>query len=103
MLIYSSNKTTNIKDIKEKYPKERYKSDEFSPNICNVLFEPDFYNYYDKSVNNDIFYYTFMFDLPLYRGKDFLSVLVNDCNTLIPVLLDMNNPLFQKFLESIKV
>jgi len=103
MLVYASNPTKDIKNIKNKYPKERYKKDEFSPNICNVLFESLFYEYYSKSVNNDIYYYTFMLDYTLYRGKDFLSVLINENNTLIPVMLDMNNPIFQKFLEEIKV
>lgn len=103
MFIYAANPKGGISYIKGKYPKERILNDEMSPNICNVLFEPQFYEYYQKHVGKDIFYYSFMFDYPLYRSKDFLSVLTNKNNTLLPVLFDINNIKFNDFLKENKL
>ena len=44
-----------------------------------------------------------MFDNNLYRSKDFLSVLINQNNTLLPVLLDINNEKFNDFLKENKL
>lgn len=103
LFIFASNPDGGINYIKSKYPKERIINDEMSPNVCNVLFEPQFYNYYEKHVGKDIFYYSFMFDYPLYRSKDFLSVLTNKNNTLLPVLFDINNEKFNDFLKENKL
>ena len=103
MLVYSSKPTKNIQDIKSQYTKEMIINDELSPNVCNVLFEPVFYDYYEKHVGTDIYYYSFMFDYNLYRSKDFLSVITNENNTLLPVLLDINDKKFNDFLKTIKI
>lgn len=103
MFIYAANPKGGINYIKGKYTKDRILKDELSPNVCNVLFEPLFYNYYEKHVGKDIFYYSFMFDNNLYRSKDFLSVLTNENNTLLPVLLDINNSKFNDFLKENKL
>lgn len=103
MFLYASKPTKDIKEIKAKYSKERILNDELSPNLCNVLFEPLFYDYYEKHVGTDIYYYSFMFDYGLYRSKDFLCVLTNKNNTLLPVLLDLNDKKFNDFLKENKL
>ena len=103
MFLYASKPTKDIREIKAKYSKERILNDELSPNLCNVLFEPLFYDYYEKHVGTDIYCYSFMFDYGLYRSKDFLSVLTNKNNTLLPVLLDLNDKKFNDFLKENKL
>lgn len=102
MLYYSSNLNKDIKNIKNKFSKERFNKMELSPNLLNVLLDKEFYNYYDKHIGKKINYYTFLFDNLLYKNMSFMDVLTNTNNTLLPLLIDLNNKDFQKFIEENK-
>lgn len=100
MLLYSTSITKDIKQIKLRYNKERIITDEMSPNICNMLLVSNFYDYYDKHIGNDLYYYEFLFENNLYKSMTFLDILTNKSNTLLPVLIDMTNKNFLEFIQN---
>lgn len=102
MLLYSSKPSNDIKTIKNKFSNDRITAEELSPNICNLLLNKDFYDYYDKHIGNDLKYYSFMFENNLYKGRSFINILTNSNNTLLPILLDMNDKRFMEFIEQQK-
>lgn len=102
MLLYSSKPSNDIKTIKNKFSSDRITTEELSPNICNLLLNKDFYGYYDKHIGNDLKYYSFMFENNLYKGRSFINILTNSNNTLLPILLDMNDKWFMEFIEQQK-
>lgn len=102
MLYYSSDMNKDIKNIRNKFSEERFNNEELSPNLLNVLLDKEFYNYYDKHIGKKINYYTFLFDNLLYKNMSFMDVLTNTNNILLPLLIDLNNKDFQKFIEENK-
>lgn len=102
MLLYGSNPIKDMNIIKEKYSSERIKDDELSPNLCCVLLDNMFYDYYSKHVGENIYYYTFLFDNRLYKSMTFVDILTNKNNNLLPVLIDMTNNKFMEFIEQNK-
>lgn len=98
MLLYSCNPTDDIKNIKSKFPLDRINKEELSPNVCNLLLNKEFYNYYDRHVNKSVYYYEFLFDRHLYKGKSFIHILRNEENTLLKLLIDMHNPKFKEYV-----
>jgi len=100
MLLYSVDK--NMKKVKNRYDKERFIRDELPPNILNVMLDSMFYDYYSKHISNNLYYYTFLFDNRLYKNMPFENILTNSNNNLLPVLMDLGNEKFQKYLETIK-
>ncbi len=103
MLLYSTSLTKDIKEIRNKFDKDKIKDDELSPNLCCLLIDSMFYDYYDnKKIGTDLYYYSFLFENNLYKGKSFLNVLTNKNNNLLPVLIDMNNQEFLKFIQQNK-
>jgi hypothetical protein len=59
-----------------------------------------FYEYYDKHIGNDLYYYEFLFENNLYRSMTFMDILTNTSNTLLPILIDMNNKDFLEFIQN---
>jgi len=102
MLIYSAKPTKDIKDIKAKYSVDGIIKDELSPNLLSILLDKTFYKYYEKYPAKDLYYYSFLFDNKLYKSMSFLDVLTNENNTLLPVMIDLSNKEFQKFVEEKK-
>lgn len=100
MLLYSIEK--DMKKVKNRYTKERFINDELSPNLLTVMLDSMFYEYYTKHIGKDLYYYTFLFDNRLYKNMPFDNILTNDNNNLLPVMFDLGNEKFQKFLEDIK-
>lgn len=98
MLLYSLNPTNDMNNIKMKYSNDRIVKKEYSPNICNLLLNKEFYDYYDKHVSSDVKYYEFLFDKTLYRGKGFLSILTTPENKLLNILTDLLNPKFKEYV-----
>ena len=98
MLLYSCNPTDDIKNIKSKFPLDRINKEELSPNVCNLLLNREFYNYYDRHVNKSVYYYEFLFDRNLYKGKSFIHILRNEENVLLKLLIDMHNPKFKEYV-----
>lgn len=99
MLLYSINPTNDIKVYKKRYPSNYIDRTDYSPNICNVLLCKDFYRYYEKHLNTTPKYYEFLFEENIYKSKCFLDILVNPENDMIKIMMDMNNPMFQKYIE----
>ena len=82
--------------------KEDFENDlDIVEDIAEMKF-PDFYDYYDKHIGNDLKYYSFMFENNLYKGRSFINILTNSNNTLLPILLDMNDKRFMEFIEQQK-
>ena len=100
MILFAGDLNQSIKHIKKKFPTDKFCDDEFGPNVCSVLIDKDFYKYYDKHIGNNVYYYTFMYDNNLYRGKSILDILNNQNNDIIPVLVDLNNKKFQEFISA---
>lgn len=100
MLLLEPNK--EITSIKYKFGKDRICKDELSPNICTLLLSKDFYQYYDKHIGSDLYYYEFMFENRLYKQQCFEDILMNSENNLFQLLKDLNNPKFQEFIKNKK-
>lgn len=98
MLIYSAKPTKEIKDIKVKYSDDGIIDDELSPNLLSVMLDESFYKYYEKYISQDLYYYSFLFDNNLYKSMSFIDILTNTNNTLLPVMIDLNNKDFQEFV-----
>lgn len=98
MLLYSYNPCNNMDTIKNKYPSDKIDKKEYSPNICNLLLNKEFYIYYDEHISEDVKYYEFLFDKTLYRGKTFINILTSTENVLLNILLDIHNPKFKKYV-----
>ena len=98
MLIYSAKPTKEIKDIKMKYSDDGIINDELSPNLLSVMLDETFYKYYEKYLGDKLCYYSFLFDNKLYKSMGFLDILTNTNNTLLPVMIDLNNKDFQEFI-----
>lgn len=83
----------NQKDIEEKDIDKLYEgieedNDSIMPTVCNVLFDPIFYNYYEKDVDDThIKYYKRLYTQRLYNGKTIVPVIMNEANTIIRKLL----------------
>lgn len=102
MLLYSGNPTKDMKMVREHFTSEQIVSDELSPNVCTLLLDSYFYEYYSKHVGKDIMYYEFLFENNLYKGMSFVDILTNKNNSLIPVLLDLTNQKFLDFMQQKK-
>ncbi len=99
MLFYIGNMSKDIKVLRQRFTRQQINTEELSPNVCSLLLDTSFYEYYDKHIGKDIFYYEFLFENNLYRSMGFLDILTNKNNILLPVLMDMTN---EKFLEFIR-
>lgn len=62
--------------------------DIITANVCSVFFEPLFYRYYEKPINeNGIYFYRQQFAEKMFREKNILSVLINDANYILMSLV----------------
>lgn len=99
MLFYIGLPQKDIKLLRQRFTRQQIITTEMSPNMCSLLLDSSFYEYYDKHIDKEIFYYEFLFENNLYRSMSFLDILDNKNNILLPVLKDMTN---EKFLEFIR-
>ena len=102
MLFYIGSDGKDIKTIRQRYTRNQIITTEFSPNMCSLLLAPTFYDYYDKHIESEVYYYEFLFENQLYRSKGFLDVLTNKNNMLLPILMDMTNSKFLEFISEQK-
>lgn len=102
MLLYSGKMNKDIKSLRVQFSKEQINNKELSPNICTLLLDSYFYEYYSSHIGDKIQYYEFLFENNLYKGMSFIDILTNKNNTLLPVLIDLNNPKFLEFLQQKK-
>lgn len=102
MLLYAGQPTKDMKKVREHFTSEQIVNTELSPNVCTLLLDSYFYEYYSKHVGKDIMYYEFLFENNLYKGMSFIDIITNKNNNLLPVLLDLTNPKFLDFIQQKK-
>lgn len=99
MLMFVGTNLEDIKSIRPKYSSKQIIREELSPNMCSLLLDTSFYNYYSKHISSNLYYYEFLFENRLYKGRGFENIIKNDNNTLLPLLMDLGNEEFLKFVK----
>lgn len=102
MLMFSGTNRKDIKSIKNRFSNEQINREELSPNMCSLLLDGLFYQYYDKHIDDKLYYYEFLFENRLYKGMAFEDILANDNNILLPILIDLTNEDFIRFVKQKK-
>lgn len=72
-----------------------------SPNVCSLLLENDFWEYYKNGINSENkIYFTYYFSNPIYDEKNISYLIINDSNYIWKILYNtFYNDKFQPFFN----